>query len=38
MENQMEASRILRDSDSVKFSRKLERKSSGTYLKGGLKN
>ena len=33
-----EASQILRDSDSEKFSRKLERKPSGTYVKGGLKN
>jgi len=37
MENQMEASQILREFDSEKLGRKLERNSNGTQLKGGLK-
>jgi len=37
MENQMEASQILREFDSEKLGRKLERNPGGTQLKGGLK-
>jgi len=33
----MEASQILREFDSEKLGRKLERNLSGTQLKGGLK-